>query len=32
MDVVKGECDWFVDGRGGSEVCGLARVASLLGM
>lgn len=32
MDVVKGECDKFVDGRGGNEVCGLARVASLLGM
>jgi 2-haloalkanoic acid dehalogenase type II len=32
MDIVKGECDGFVDGRGGSEVCGLARVASLLGV
>ena len=32
MEVVKGECDGFVDGRGGSEVCGLARVAALLGV
>jgi 2-haloalkanoic acid dehalogenase type II len=32
MDAVKGECDGFVDGRGGSEECGLARLASLLGV
>jgi 2-haloalkanoic acid dehalogenase type II len=32
MEVVKGECDGFVDGRGGEEICGLARVADLLGV
>lgn len=32
MEVVKGECDGFVDGKGGGEMCGLARVADLLGV
>jgi 2-haloalkanoic acid dehalogenase type II len=32
MDVVKGECEAFVDGRPGGEGCGLAQVAGLLGV
>lgn len=32
MEAVKRECDGFVDGRGGGETCGLAKVADLLGV
>jgi 2-haloalkanoic acid dehalogenase type II len=32
MEEVKGECDAFVDGRGGGQSCGLAQVADLLGL
>lgn len=32
METVERECDGFVDGRGGGETCGLAKVADLLGV
>jgi hypothetical protein len=32
MEAVKRECDGFMDGRGGGETCGLAKVADLLGV